>query len=119
MFDMIEMLGHSGYDLRSSIILTYGLDLPLYDGLIRRALNRAGVWNQAIFCDLAVTSRTSRRRPLPCTLASNIPSRRSGSPAHSIRRCICARSSAWTASRRIGQYHGRRAHPQCGGFRPV
>jgi hypothetical protein len=52
MFDMIEMLGHSGYDLRSCITLTYGLDLPLYDGLIRRALNRAGVWNQAIFCDL-------------------------------------------------------------------
>ena len=52
MFDMIELLGHSGYDLRSCIILTYGLDLPLYDGLIRRALNRAGVWNQAIFCDL-------------------------------------------------------------------
>ena len=53
MFDVIEMLGHSGYDLRSSIILTYGLELPLYDGLIRRALNRAGVWNQVIFCDLS------------------------------------------------------------------
>jgi len=53
MFDVIEMLGHSGYDLRSSIILTYGLDLPLYDGLIRRALNRAGVWNQVVFCDLS------------------------------------------------------------------
>jgi HKD family nuclease len=53
MFDMIEMLGHSGYDLRSSIILTYGLDLPLYDGLIRRALNRAGVWNQITFCDFS------------------------------------------------------------------
>jgi hypothetical protein len=53
MFDMIEMLGHSGYDLRSSIILTYRLDLPLYDGLIRRALNRAGVWNQITFCDFS------------------------------------------------------------------
>jgi hypothetical protein len=53
MFDMIEELGHSGYNLRSSIILTYRLDLPLYDGLIRRALNRAGVWNQITFCDLS------------------------------------------------------------------
>ena len=53
MFDMIELLAHSGYDLRSSIILTYGFDMPLYDGLIRRALNRAGVWNQVIFCDFS------------------------------------------------------------------
>lgn len=51
MFDMIDMLGHSGHDLRSSIVLTYSLDLPLYDGLIRRALNRAGIWNQIVFCD--------------------------------------------------------------------
>ena len=51
MFDMIEMLGHSGYDFRSSIVLTYSLDIPLYDGLIRRALNRSGIWNQVIFCD--------------------------------------------------------------------
>lgn len=53
MFDMIEMLGHSGYDFRSGIVMTYGLDLPLYDGLIRRVLNRAGVWNQVVFCDLS------------------------------------------------------------------
>ena len=51
MFDMVEMLGHSGYDFRSSIVLTYSLDIPLYDGLIRRALNRSGIWNQVIFCD--------------------------------------------------------------------
>jgi HKD family nuclease len=53
MFDMIEMMGHSGHDLRSSIVLTYSLELTLYDGLIRRALNRAGVWNQIIFCDFS------------------------------------------------------------------
>ena len=51
MFDMVDMLGHSGYDFRSSIVLTYSLDIPLYDGLIRRALNRSGIWNQVIFCD--------------------------------------------------------------------
>ena len=73
MFDVIEMLGHSGYDLRSSIILTYGLDLPLYDGLIRRALNRAGVWNQVVSAISLVTSRTSRRRLPPCTPAGNTP----------------------------------------------
>lgn len=50
---MVEMLGHSGYDFRSSIVLTYSLDMPLYDGLIRRALNRAGIWNQIIFCDFS------------------------------------------------------------------
>lgn len=49
--DMIDLLGHPGFDLRSSIVLTYSLDLPLYDGLIRRALNRAGIWNQITFCD--------------------------------------------------------------------
>jgi len=53
MFDMIDLLGHSGYDLRSSIVLTYSLDLPLYDGLIRRALSRAGIWNQITFCDFS------------------------------------------------------------------
>jgi hypothetical protein len=53
MFDMIETLGHSGSDFRSSIVLTYSLDLPLYDGLIRRVLDRAGVWNQMLFCDFS------------------------------------------------------------------
>ena len=53
MFDMVEILGHSGYDLRSSIVLTYRLDLPLYDGLIRRTLSRTGVWNQIAFCDFS------------------------------------------------------------------
>jgi hypothetical protein len=51
MLDMIDLLGHSKFDVRSSIILTYSVDLPLYDGLIRRALNRTGVWNQMVFCD--------------------------------------------------------------------
>lgn len=53
MLDMIDLLGHPGYDFRSSIVLTYSLGLPLYDGLIRRALKRVGVWNQIIFCDFS------------------------------------------------------------------
>lgn len=60
MFDMVEMLGHSNYDLRSSIVLTYTLDLTLYDGLIRRTLNRTGIWNQAIFCDLSCYVRDAQ-----------------------------------------------------------
>jgi HKD family nuclease len=53
LLDIIEMLGQSGYDFRSSVVLTYSLDMPLYDGLIRRALNRAGIWNQIVFCDFS------------------------------------------------------------------
>jgi len=53
MLDMIDLLGSTGHDLRSSIVLTYSLDLPLYDGLIRRALNRNGIWNQITFCDFS------------------------------------------------------------------
>jgi hypothetical protein len=53
MLDVLELLGGgSGLDLRASIVLTYSLDLPLYDGLVRRTLARAGILNQAIFCDL-------------------------------------------------------------------
>lgn len=53
MLDMIDLLGSTGHDLRSSIVLTYSLDLPLYDGLIRRTLNRNGIWNQITFCDFS------------------------------------------------------------------
>jgi hypothetical protein len=51
MIDMLEMLGESGLDFQTAIILTYRLDLALYDGLIRRVLNKAGVSSQVIFCD--------------------------------------------------------------------
>lgn len=53
MLDMIDLLGNTGHDLRSSIVLTYSLDLTLYDGLIRRTLNRSGIWNQITFCDFS------------------------------------------------------------------
>jgi len=51
MLDIVDLLARSRFDVRSSIVLTYSLDLPLYDGLIRRVLNRSGVWNQMVFCD--------------------------------------------------------------------
>ena len=51
MIDMLEMLGESGLDFQTAIILTYRLDLELYDGLIRRVLNKAGVSSQVVFCD--------------------------------------------------------------------
>ncbi|MGO9338842.1 MAG: hypothetical protein ACLPY1_15185 [Terracidiphilus sp.] len=53
MLEMIDLLGNAGHDLRSSIVLTYSLDLPLYDGLIRGVLNRSGIWNQMTFCDFS------------------------------------------------------------------
>ncbi len=51
MLDMIELLGHSSKDFQTSIAFTYILDFALYDGLVRRILNRAGITNQIIFCD--------------------------------------------------------------------
>jgi HKD family nuclease len=51
MLDMIELLGHASKDFQVSIVFTYILDFPLYDGLVRRILNRAGITNQVIFCD--------------------------------------------------------------------
>ena len=52
MLDMLELIGRSGIDFHTSIVFTYAFDFTLYDGLIRRALNRSGVWNQIVFCDL-------------------------------------------------------------------
>jgi hypothetical protein len=49
---MIEALGEAGRDFQTAIILTYRLDLELYDGLIRRVLNKAGIFSQVIFCDM-------------------------------------------------------------------
>ena len=51
MIDMVEMLGESGLDFQTGIIFTYRFDLELYDGLIRRVLNKAGVSSQVVFCD--------------------------------------------------------------------
>src|SRR5262245_3707667 len=49
---MVERLGQSQPAFTTSVVLTYELDLPLYDGLIRRTLTRGGVRNQIVFCDL-------------------------------------------------------------------
>lgn len=51
MIDLIEQLGDSAAEFHSSVVLTYALDLELYDGLVRRVLNKAGVTNQVVFCD--------------------------------------------------------------------
>lgn len=51
MLDMIGLLGHASKDFQVSIVFTYILDFPLYDGLVRRVLNRGGITNQVIFCD--------------------------------------------------------------------
>ena len=52
MIDILGLLGGSDISAHSSIILTYEIDLPLYDGLVRRRLKQAGVNNQMVFCDL-------------------------------------------------------------------
>ncbi len=52
MIDILGLLGESDIAAHSSIILTYEIDLPLYDGLIRRRLKQAGATNQMVFCDL-------------------------------------------------------------------
>ena len=52
MIDILASLGESAREFDSAFILTYRLDLELYDGLIRRVLNKAGVTNQVVFCDL-------------------------------------------------------------------
>jgi hypothetical protein len=50
--DMIELLGDGDDAFTTSVVLTYEFDVALYDGLVRRTLNRAGVRNQIVFCDL-------------------------------------------------------------------
>ena len=51
MIDVLGLLADSSLDGHTSIILTYNLDLTLYDGLVRRRLRSSGITNQAVFCD--------------------------------------------------------------------
>lgn len=52
MIDVLGTLTESGLDLHTSIVLTYSVDLVLYDSLIRRRFRQAGAVNQMVFCDL-------------------------------------------------------------------
>ena len=51
MIDVLELIADHDLTAHSCIILTYNIDLPLYDGLIRRKLRSAGIANQVVFCD--------------------------------------------------------------------
>lgn len=57
MIDVLDLIGDGGIAAESSIFLTYELDLPIYEGWIRRRLAAAGVANQVVFCDLGVYRR--------------------------------------------------------------
>ena len=52
MIDVLELLGDAAVQAHSSFVLTFSIDLPLYDGLLSRRLRQAGVINQLVFCDL-------------------------------------------------------------------
>jgi hypothetical protein len=52
MINVLECLRERDLKAHSSIILTFDLDLALYDGLIRRRLRDADISNQMVFCDL-------------------------------------------------------------------
>jgi hypothetical protein len=49
--DVLDLLGDNKLHAHSSVIMTFGLDLPLYDGLVQRQLRSAGVSNQIVLCD--------------------------------------------------------------------
>ena len=51
MIDVLGSLAENSLDLHSSFVLTYSVDLVLYDGLIRRRLRQARAVNQMVFCD--------------------------------------------------------------------
>lgn len=51
MIDIISELTTPEIDAHSSIVLTYSIDVLLYDGLLRRRLAQAGAANQVVFCD--------------------------------------------------------------------
>jgi hypothetical protein len=52
MLNILRQLEDSKLDAHSCIILTYEIDLTLYDGLIYRSLRQLGVRNQIILCSL-------------------------------------------------------------------
>jgi hypothetical protein len=55
--DVLELLEDSAVAAESSIILTYELDLPIYEGWVRRRLTTAGAVNQVLFCDVDIYAR--------------------------------------------------------------
>jgi hypothetical protein len=55
--DVLEHLGDGRSGADSSIIITYELDLPIYEGWVRRRLSSAGTVNQVVFCDVSVYER--------------------------------------------------------------
>lgn len=57
MIELLELLADDRLGAESSIMLTYEMDLPLYDGWLRRKLVSAGIANQIVFCDLDVYAR--------------------------------------------------------------
>lgn len=57
MIDVLELIGDGDIAADSSVILTYELDLPIYEGWVRRRLSAAGAGNQVVFCDLQIHER--------------------------------------------------------------
>lgn len=51
MIDVLELLGDRKIEAHSTILLTYAFDMLLFDGFLRRQLQKAGASNQIIFCD--------------------------------------------------------------------
>ena len=51
MIDLLTLISDRHMEAHSSIVLTYALDLVLYDGFLRRQLRTAGAKNQIVFCD--------------------------------------------------------------------
>lgn len=51
MIDVVAQIIDDTLGAHSSVVLTFGVDLPLYDGYLRRKLRSAGVFNQLVFCD--------------------------------------------------------------------
>src|ERR1017187_5252555 len=52
MHKMLDLIGNAGLEIHTSLVLTYAFDFTLYDGLICRSLERSGVRNQIVLCDL-------------------------------------------------------------------
>lgn len=57
MIDVLSRIADSELEAHSFLALTYGVSLPLYDGLVRRQLRAVGVNNQVIACDLTPYAR--------------------------------------------------------------
>ena len=51
MIDVLDTLADPTLEAHTSVVLTYELDLILYDRLVRRRLATAGAGSQVVFCD--------------------------------------------------------------------